>query len=237
MTIAAATKGRGGPPWRWPDARRAAHQPPRTQGGDFARALLDWSHMRRAAVPLALALLALAALVLPRARGEVDRDTYRSSTWGVEMVVPPDWELSEQTSYPGILASAMFREGGGRLTLAAQVVAPGETARAYAERNRATLERLGYRVEPLSLHPTGAVVLKAETPTRARRLRQAYLVRDTRAFIVTLATRTDSTRSYDRAFDDTLRSIVVRRPSGEEDVRAPVDAGPGDGAPASAPSQ
>jgi hypothetical protein len=181
-----------------------------------------------------LLVLAVVGVIALAARAEVDRDTYRSRTWGVEMVVPADWELTEQQSYPGILVSAMGRQGGGRMTLAAQTVEAGETARHYAEVNRATLLKLGYRVEPLTAHASGAILLRAETPSRKRRIRQAYLVRETRAFILTLAYAIDGGRSHERAFDDTLRSIVLKRPAGDEATSSSTgaDAGP----PASAPS-
>src|SRR5262245_6360644 len=51
---------------------------------------------------------------------EVDRDLYRSATWGVELVAPEGWVLSEQTAYPEILVVATHRESAARLSLAAQ---------------------------------------------------------------------------------------------------------------------
>lgn len=176
---------------------------------------------------IVLAAVAAWALVAPGAgRAEVDRDTFRSTAWSVVMQVPPDWDLSEQSSYPSILVSGVHRRGGGRLTLAAQRVDAAETVRGYSQRNRDTLEKVGFHIERLAPHPTGAFILDAETPDRRRRIRQGYKVEGGVALILTLAAPADAMGTYRRAFDDTLRNLLVTRhaPAGPASAPAPAPA-------------
>jgi hypothetical protein len=162
------------------------------------------------------AFIAVAFARVARAECTVERDAFICPEWGVEMVVPRDWELSAQTSYPGILAAGVHRPGKGRLTLAAQTLQPGDTAKIYAERNRQALKKVGFRVEELSQHTTGAYVLDAMSPDRKRRLRQGYTAHDGVAYVVTVAAPAQSMKSYLRAFDDTLRGIRFTERETEE---------------------
>jgi hypothetical protein len=176
---------------------------------------------------LALALSALVLLAsVPSAHAEctVERDAFICPEWGVEMFVPRDWELSAQASYPGILAAGVHRPGKGRLTLAAQTLQPGDTAKVYAERNRQALKKVGFRVEDLSQHQTGAYVFDAMSPDRKRRLRQGYTTHDGVAYVLTIAAPAQSMKSYLRTFDDTLRGI--RFTEKESDAAMPDETDP-----------
>jgi hypothetical protein len=155
-------------------------------------------------------LLAAAALAAGQpARGEIFGNTFRSVELGVELTVPRGWELSDQRSYPGIIARAFEHTGGARLSLAVQELRPGETARAYVERNATSLRRLHYRVAGMSTNAEGAILLDGATADTKRALRQAYVVRNGFAYILTLASAPDAMRFYGRAFDDTLRSMTL----------------------------
>src|SRR4029079_16577351 len=108
------------------------------------------------------ALLVAPALV----DAEVVGARFRSSTWGVELLVPRDWELSEQPSYPRILVRGIEHKGSGRVTLAAQPLAAGDTVRAVAERSAAGLKKSRYAVGAITTHASGAVLLEAQTPDK-----------------------------------------------------------------------
>lgn len=171
---------------------------------------------------LVLALvLAAAAGAFAEAECVVDRERFTCAEWGVELFVPPDWELTSQTAYPGILASGVHKGATGRLTLAAQRVDGAMTAKSYAEHNRKTLKEVGFRVGELTAHPTGAYVLDSLSPDRQRRIRQGYLVAYGTAYVLTLAAPTKSWRSYMRAFDDTLRDLDISAPKAAEPAEPP----------------
>jgi hypothetical protein len=147
------------------------------------------------------------------ARAEIFGNTFRSVELGVELTVPRGWELSEQKSYPGIIARAFDHTGGARLSLAVQELRPAETARAYVERNTNSLRRLRYRVAGMTTNSEGATIVDGATADAKRALRQAYVVRDRIAYILTLAAAPDAMRFYGRAFDDTLRSMTLAAPA------------------------
>ncbi len=171
--------------------------------------------------PVALvAARALAALVITCAlavavRAEVDRNIYRSTTVGVEIVFPPDWAVSEQRSYPYLLATAIDRVLGGRMTLSQERLREGEKLRDAVERNRTTLKKLGFKLQAqgITTHPTGALVFEATTPDGRSVVRQAYRTfEDSDAiFVVTLAAPVASMQRYRRAFDDSLRGMSRTR--------------------------
>jgi hypothetical protein len=144
---------------------------------------------------------------------EVFRDTFRSTTWGVELVVPPDWRLSAQESYPSILLYASHKPRGGRLTLAVQRLAGPETARAFAERSSAVLRKLGFTILSTSPHRLGAVLIDSATPDKTTRVKQAYFVENGAGYVLTMSVPLAQIRFYQRAFDDTIRSIVFRVPT------------------------
>jgi hypothetical protein len=176
----------------------------------------------RARVAAALILVLVGAT--STARAEVFGKTYRSAEFGVEITVPRGFELSEQRSYPGILARAYEHTTGARLSLAAQRLGPGETARAYVERNQQSLRKLNYKLAPAATNSAGAVILDGTTPDGKRAIRQAYVVRDDVAFVLTLAVAPDTMRYYGRAFDETLRSMSIPRAPASAPASQPANA-------------
>jgi hypothetical protein len=147
-----------------------------------------------------------------RARGEVDRNIYRSATVGVEIVFPADWAVSDQASYPYLLATAIDRVLGGRMTLSLERLKDGEKLRDCAERNRTTLKKLGFKLtaQGITQHPTGALVFEIGTPDGRGVVRQAYRAFDERGpvFVLTLSAPRENMQRYRRAFDDSLRGLT-----------------------------
>jgi hypothetical protein len=146
------------------------------------------------------------------ARAEVDRNIYRSGAAAVEIVFPADWAVSEQGSYPFLLASAMDRSLGGRMTLAREAPRQGEKLRDAAERNRTTLRKVGFKVQQqaISTHPTGALVFEVVTPDGRGVVRQAYrqFEEGGTIFVLSLAAPRETMQRYRRAFDDALRGLA-----------------------------
>lgn len=188
--------------------------------------------MRRPSIPrawLAASLAAALALIALRAGAEVDRNFYRSPEVGIEVAFPNDWAISDQSSYPALLATAIDRALGGRMALSLEQLRDGEKVREVAERNRAVLARLGFSAKAPNVHPTGAVIFEAVTPDRRGVIRQAYRAfeGDTAVFVLTLAAPPESMQRYRRAFDDTLRGMTrtrTRRPA-TEDTSTPASPG------------
>jgi hypothetical protein len=134
------------------------------------------------------------------ARAEVFGSRFNSSTWGVEMMVPRGWELSEQEAYPGVLVRGVEPRGSGRIVLAAQRLGAGDSARALATRSEEALRKIGYQLGATTTHSSGAVLLEATTRDRRRIVRQAYLERNGVAYVLSLACAAqDSTRYQGRA--------------------------------------
>ena len=173
--------------------------------------------------PLAVAL----ALGSP-ARAEIERNQFSDREWNVEqLIVPRDWQLNEQRAYPGILVTAVHREGHGRVTLAAERVAGDSGPREYAARTRAILVLLGYKVGRAAPHPSGAYLIEATTPAGDMRLRQGTHVAGGIAYVVTLAAPVTAMPSYNRAFDDVLghlRLAPSNAGQGHDDATAPSNA-------------
>ena len=146
------------------------------------------------------------------ARAEVDRNIFRAPAEGVEIVFPADWAVSEQPSYPYLLASAIDRTLGGRMSLTTEHLKDDEKLRECTERNRATLKKLGFKVQAqaISLHPTGALVIELITPDGRGVVRQAYRQFDEKGtvFVLTLSASRENMQRYRRAFDDSLRGLT-----------------------------
>jgi hypothetical protein len=196
---------------------------------------------RRRAPSLLLGVVGIAAFGLAvsvgNARAEIFANTYRSADYGVEITVPRGFELSEQRGYPGLLARAIEHTSGARLSLAAQRLAPGESARATVERNVGSLKKLGYRINGTTTGALGAAIVDAVSPDGKRALRQAYVAQDGFVYILTLAVAPESMRYYGRAFDETLHSMTVAAPVEPAPPLAPASApAPPASAPASAPA-
>ncbi len=161
------------------------------------------------------ALAAVAGLLLGAAvaHAEVDRNIFRAPNAGVEIVFPADWAVSEQPSYPYLLASAIDRTLGGRMTLTTEQLREGEKLRECTERNRNTLKKVGFKVQQqaISLHPTGALVIEVVTPDGRGVVRQAYRQFDEKGtvFVLTLSASRENMQRYRRAFDDALRGLTL----------------------------
>jgi hypothetical protein len=174
---------------------------------------------------LVAALAALCTLAGPArpARSTVDRNIYRSSNkqLDVEVVFPVDWAVSEQASYPGVvLATAVDRSLGGKMTLAVDHLREGEKLGDCVERNRVALGKLGFKiqgqniVEPKSQPSTGAVWMQVATPDGRQLVRQAYRQLDPETdvvYVITLAAPRETLQRYLRAFDDTVRGMARAR--------------------------
>jgi hypothetical protein len=176
--------------------------------------------MGRFVVGAALLLLATAA------RAEIFGTTYRSTVWGVEMTLPRGWELSEQSSFPGMLARAVEHKNGARVTLAVQRLRPGENARAFVERNELALSKLGYHLGSAGTHPTGAFLLESMTPDKKKTIRQAYIPRGETVYVLSLAVVANLANVYVRPFDETLRGLtftipIPPPPTPAEQIEAP----------------
>jgi hypothetical protein len=165
---------------------------------------------------VAVAIVAAIAVVLSAlvaiARADVDRNIYRSATVGIELVFPADWAVSGAPSYPYLLASAIDRTLGGRMTLSLEHLHDGEKLRDAAERNRNTLKKVGFKAPQQSLapHPTGALVFEVVTPDGKGAVRQAYRQFEEGGpiFVITLAAPRENMQRYRRAFDDSLRGLT-----------------------------
>jgi hypothetical protein len=188
-----------------------------------------------------LAVLAATwATARTRAHAAVDRNIFRSGELEIEVVFPIDWAVSEQASYPGVvLATAVDRSLGGRMTLAMDRLRSGERLRDLVERNRAVLGTLGFKTqrgtradvtEPQA-HPTGAVWMQLVSPDGRQLVRQAYRQLDPDGevvFVITLAAPRESLQRYVRAFDDTVRGMARKKSarSAGEGSRPPAETEP-----------
>src|SRR5262249_26296974 len=134
------------------------------------------ARMARASI-VALALALLLGSVGP-ARAEIFGNTHRSADFGVEITVPRGFALSEQRSDPGLLVRAYEHTTGARLSLAAQRLRAGESARDYVERNVGGLRKLNYKIGATTTSGTGAIIVDGTTPDGKRAIRQAYTVQN-----------------------------------------------------------
>jgi hypothetical protein len=143
--------------------------------------------------------------------------SYRNDALKVRAFEPPvGWEAQTAGSYPRLLA-AYEDKSGARLTLVAQRVAPGTTARALSDESRPALERQGFRsiVVTLEHAPDGPedapprVRLEASLDGGRRFVRQLYVVDEGIGYVMTLVG--PATRSYSlrRDFDEAAQSLQV----------------------------
>jgi hypothetical protein len=167
-----------------------------------------------------LLILAVIAFSVGETPAEIYGSLYRSDRYRVEMLVPKEWTLSEDVAYPGMLAVAVHKTGA-RLTLSVQSVPHEVASKDYVDRNEKALRKLGYRIGGVATRPGGALVIDAAAPGGKKRVRQAYLLHDQTAYILTLAASTQAMPGFLSAFDYVLSSLVF------EPAR-PADAGPGD---------
>jgi hypothetical protein len=165
-------------------------------------------------VPRVVVVAFLAALLWTSAttRAEIEGDRFERKDWRVRMSAPRNWQLTERTAYPNILLSLVRRAPDGKMMLAAERLAAGETAQGYARRTADILRSMNFEVRSPQLHSsTGAYFVDSQG--RGAFLRQAFLVAGGIGYSLTLSAPDNRTRSQLlRAFDYALRSIQILRP-------------------------
>ncbi len=173
--------------------------------------------MRSLAAFVAIALMATPAL------GIIEDGSFQSPGWGVSVVAPRNWQLSEQTSYPNILLWMSRRSPDGKMLLTAEKLIGVSEPRTYALKTAKVLRSMGFTVRAPQLHSaTGAYW--ADFDNGSSYLRQAYLVKDGAGFTLTLSAPSGRLRNQHlRAFDASLRSIAfskVESPKSESSAPA-----------------
>jgi hypothetical protein len=165
-------------------------------------------------VKLALGCLGVLLVAVAPARADIFGNTFHSAEWGVELTAPRGWELTEQRSYPGIIARGFEHKSGARMLLAVARVGASETARSYAERNQKSLIKVGYHVTAVTAREGGAIVLDATTGDKKHIIRQACFVVGGVAYVLTVgvqATTAKGARPFE-AFDEAMRTINITPP-------------------------
>ncbi|MBT8495762.1 MAG: hypothetical protein KJO07_22135 [Deltaproteobacteria bacterium] len=154
---------------------------------------------------LLVGLIALSGL--SGARADVNNGRFSSKVWGVELVAPRYWQLSERTSYPNILLWMSRRAPDGKLLLTAERLSKPTNAIGYARATRTVLRSMGFKVRAPQFHAaTGAYW--ADFDDGSSYLRQAYLIRGELGLTLTLSAPSQRLRNQHlRVFDATLRSI------------------------------
>jgi hypothetical protein len=163
--------------------------------------------MRRFAPPLICAALALAL-----AGAGFSTRGYRNEAMHVRGFEPPaGWVQAPQGSYPRLLTSYTHREGG-RLTLAAQRVAPGTTALKLAESSRAALERQGFA--QVQIASDGARARLTATLDGGKRIaRQLYAVDSDHGYVVTLIAPATVETAMLHDYEEALRTLQIGTPA------------------------
>jgi hypothetical protein len=162
-----------------------------------------------ASSPRALAL-ALLPFLVAAGSGRV----YRNDAMKVRAFEPPlGWTVQPTGSYPRLLAAWESHEGD-RLTLVAQKIAPGTTARALADESRPALARQGFRNIAVTIErPPGEALdrvrLEANIDDGRRVVRQLYAVTEGIGYVVTMVGATTRSWPLKRDFDEATQSLVV----------------------------
>ena len=144
------------------------------------------------------------------ADARVEGDTFRSKQWPVQIRAPRQWQLTDNTAYPSVLALMVHRRPRAQMLFSAETGSDRDTL-SYATRTAEVLRKAGFRLRPLRVHAaTGAYWVDFEFETTA--LRQAYIVAEGVAYSLTLVAPNAQARNrHGRAFDFSLRSIRVSR--------------------------
>ncbi len=126
---------------------------------------------------------------------------------------PVGWEAQPVGSYARLLG-AWETKDGGRLTLVAQKVKPGATARALADQSRPALERQGFHA--ITLSPVAAagdesdrLLLDASVDDGRRFVRQLYAVAGAIGYVVTMVGPSPRATAMRRDFDEAAASLSV----------------------------
>jgi hypothetical protein len=126
---------------------------------------------------------------------------------------PVGWEAQPVGSYAR-LVGVWETKDGGRLTLVAQKVKEGTTARALADESRPALERQGFRGIKLSpVAPAGdesdRLLLDATIDDGGRVVRQLYAVAGAIGYVVTMVGPSEHAAAMRRDFDEAAASLSV----------------------------
>ena len=126
---------------------------------------------------------------------------------------PVGWEPQAVGSYARLLA-AWETKDGGRMTLVAQKVKDGATARALADESRPSLQRQGFREMKLTTPPqpsddSDRIVLDAIVDDGHRFVRQLYAVSSGVACVVTMVGPIARAPQMRRDFDEAATSLSV----------------------------
>ncbi|HEY2743661.1 MAG TPA: hypothetical protein VGL86_03525 [Polyangia bacterium] len=126
---------------------------------------------------------------------------------------PVGWEAQPIGSYARLIGSWETKEGG-RLTLVAQKIKDGSTARALADESRPALERQGFREIKLSPAPAAGdesdrLLLDASTDEGRRFVRQLYVAAGTIGYVVTMVGPIARATAMRRDFDEAATSLSV----------------------------
>jgi len=186
---------------------------------------------RRQLVPMASALLLLFAfawapssLDRPAIAAPVGARLCRNEPLRLRGFEPPvSWQPAPQANYPRIVCSYTHPDGG-RLTLAAQKVAPGTAAESLAESARAGLEKQGFSDVRISVDKSEGAPrarLDAHLEGGRRFLRQLYLVDGGLGYVVTLVAGSVIEPEMSRDFDWAVRTLSI----GSEAPRVDPDGG------------
>ncbi len=126
---------------------------------------------------------------------------------------PLGWEAQPVGSYARLLA-AWETKDGGRMTLVAQKVKEGATARSLVEESRPALARQKFRDVKLSPAPAAGdesdrVVLDATVDDGHQFMRQLYAVAGGIGYVVTMVGPVGRAPQMRRDFDEAAASLTV----------------------------
>lgn len=126
---------------------------------------------------------------------------------------PIGWEWQPVGSYARLLGAWETRDNG-RMTLVAQPIKPGTSARSLADESRPALERQGFH--DLKLTPVAApgdesdcVVLDAIVDAGHRFVRQLYVTSGALGYVVTMVGPIARSAAMRRDFDEAATSLSV----------------------------
>jgi hypothetical protein len=165
-----------------------------------------------------LALLLL-VLVFPVGGHAASRDRiYRNPDCGIRLFeLPRGWQVIPRTQigYPRVLLIAERERA--HLVLAVQGIKEPTTALSLAEKTLQTLRE--QRWENLVTRDTGRVVrLEGELDEGRRLLRQAYLLSDELAYVLTVVTPREVSERVLRDFEAALQSLAIEPLGSGEDA-------------------
>jgi hypothetical protein len=134
---------------------------------------------------------------------------------------PLGWEPLPPGSYPRLLGIWETKDGTGRLTLVADEVAAGATARTLVDESRPALARQGFRAITVTTPAaagdgTDRVQLDATADAGRRFVRQLYVVRSGMGYVLTMSGPIGRAVQMRRDFDDAAPSLSVGDGGGAE---------------------